>query len=178
MELYHVFETMINIQIKNDDAFLQRRLKCLRYLATHKVDVGLPSSASARSKFLMAIHEHGSPVMHIPARPVIEPGLHQPETQAAMTSAMMESLTAAMAGDEAATKASLEKAGQAGADGIRAYIDSGALPGNSPMTIHGGWFRNPVSKKPVHVEGKGFDKPLVDTGELYDSFTYEVMARR
>ena len=83
---------MINISIKNDTAKLQRRLKCLRYLSTHTVDVGLPASASARSKFLMAIHEHGSPIMNIPARPVIEPGLHQPETQAAMASAMMEGL--------------------------------------------------------------------------------------
>ena len=168
---------MINVSIKNDTAKLQRRLKCLRYLATHKVDVGLPSSASARSKFLMAIHEHGSPIMNIPARPVIEPGLHQPETQAAMAEAMTAGLAAAMAGDEAGTKASLEKADQAGADGIRAYIDSGSLPGNAPMTIHGGWFRNPVSKKPVKVEGKGFDKPLVETGELYNSFSYELKSK-
>ena len=168
---------MMKVSIKDQTEQLQRRLKCLRYLASHKVDVGLPASASGRSKFLMAIHEHGSPIMHIPARPVIEPGLHQPETQAAMAAAMMEGITAAMAGDEAGTQASLEKAGQAGADGIRAYIDSDNLPGNAPMTVHGGWFRNPVSKKPVRVEGKGFDKPLVETGELYNSFGYEIKER-
>ena len=68
----------------------------------------------------------------------------------------------------------LEAAGQAGADGIRAYIDAGIPPPNSPVTVSGGWIWNRKAQKGVHVPGKGFDKPLYDTGELYHAFTFEI----
>ena len=38
----------------------------------------------------------------------------------------------------------------------------------------GGWLYNRAAKKAVYVEGKGFDKPLYDTGELYNAFGYEI----
>ena len=57
-----------------DDAKLwEKRLACLERLKSARVDVGLTSSASGRSRFLLGIHEHGSPAMRIPARPVIAP---------------------------------------------------------------------------------------------------------
>ena len=56
---------------------------------------------------------------------------------------------------------------------MSAYV-AGISPGNAPLTVHGGWIRSFSSGKPVHVEGKGFDKPMYDTGELYHFFTYEV----
>ncbi len=70
--------------------------------------------------------------------------------------------------------AGMEACGKAGADGIRSYIDYGIQPGNSPVTIHGGWIYNWIAKTGVHIEGKGFDKPLYDTGELYHSFGYQI----
>ena len=54
------------------------------------------------------------------------------------------------------------------------YIDAGVPPPNAPLTVHGGWIRNFSSGRPVHVEGKGFNKPLYDTGELYHAFSFEV----
>ena len=86
----------------------------------------------------------------------------------------MAACKAAVKGDLDRVTAGFEQAGQAGVDGIHAYIDSGIEPGNAPLTIHGGWIRNFVSKRPVHVEGKGFDKPMYATGELYRSFGFEV----
>ena len=68
----------------------------------------------------------------------------------------------------------LEAAGQAGADGIRAYIDSHIPPPNSPATVNGGWIWNRAAKKAVYVKGKGFNKPLFDTGNLYNAFGYEI----
>ena len=168
---------MLSFQISEHQDRLEKRLSALRYLATHKVSVGLPSSAPGRSRFLLAIHEHGSPVMHIPPRPVIGPGLSRPETRQAMAEALLSAVAAAHAGDEAAAAAGLEACGQAGADGIRAYIDSGIQPSNSPVTIHGGWIFNPVARVGVHIPGKGFDKPLYATGALYASFSYEVKTR-
>ena len=50
---------MISLKISEATEKLQDRLQCLRYLATHAVEVGLTSTASGRSKALLAIHEHG-----------------------------------------------------------------------------------------------------------------------
>ena len=115
--------------------------------------------------------------MNIPARPVIAPGLSREETRAEMTEALSGAVSAAHDGDLDGAKAGLEACGQAGADGIRAYIDSGITPGNAPVTVSGGWIYNRVAKTGVYVGGKGFNKPMYETGELYRSFTYEIRTR-
>lgn len=155
----------------------QKRLECLQYLARNQVDVGLTSSASGRSRFLMALHEHGAPGAHIPARPVIGPALAEEGARDAMAEEMLSAVSAAMDGDMDAVRSSMEAAGQAGADAIRGYIDAGVPPPNAPLTISGGWIRNFSSGKPVCVAGKGFDKPLYNTGELYNDFDYEIKDR-
>ena len=94
-----------------------------------------------------------------------------------MAEGFLSAASAAMEGNIDAVRSALESAGQAGADAIRGYIDAGVPPPNAPLTISGGWIRNFSSGKPVHVEGKGFDKPLYDTGELYNDFDYEIMDR-
>ena len=167
----------ISLTITEDSSALKKRLECLEYLYGHRVDVGLVSSASERSRTLLAIHEHGSPAMHIPARPVVKPALAQPSVKAEMSAAMERACEAARQGDLAGTKAGLEEAGQAGADGIRAYIDRGIPPPNAPVTISGGWIRNPVSGKPVKVKGKSGTTPLVDTGQLRAEFGWEIVEK-
>ena len=160
-----------------DDPLWQKRFTCLRMLSESQVDVGLTSTASARSRFLMAIHEHGAPIMRIPARPVIQPALSKEQARTEMAEAQTEALSAAMAGDETAVRQALERSGEAGVQAIRRYIDEGVPPPNSPVTVSGGWIYNRVAKTGVPVEGKGFDKPLYDTGQLYRDFDYEVTKR-
>ena len=80
---------MITLKITEATEKLQDRLQCLQYLATHTVEVGLTSTASERSRTLLAIHEHGAPAMHIPARPVVKPALSQASTRTAMSAAML-----------------------------------------------------------------------------------------
>ena len=150
------------------------RLQCLKYLATHTVEVGLTSTASGRSRTLLAIHEHGAPAMHIPARPVIKPALEQTAVRVKMASAMRKACASALEGDMDGVAAALEESGQAGVDGIHAYIDKGVPPPNAPVTLTGGWIRNPVSGKPVKVKGKSGTTTLVDTGQLYNDFDYEI----
>ena len=65
----------LSLKFTEDTGLLEKRDECLEYLLKHKVDVGLMSSASARSRFLLGIHTHGSPVMRIPPRPVVQPEL-------------------------------------------------------------------------------------------------------
>ena len=168
---------MIKLTSKEATDKMKDRLQCLQYLATHTVEVGLTSSASARSRTLLAIHEHGAPAMHIPARPVVKPALAQASTRAAMSAAMLSACAAANDGDQAGVTSALEDAGKAGVDGIHAYIDKGIPPPNSPITLSGGWMRNPVSKKPVHIIGKSGTTPLVDTGQLYNDFDWEISGK-
>ena len=160
-----------------DDPLWPKRFACLKTLAETQVDVGLTSTASARSRFLMAIHEHGAPAMRIPARPVIQPALSKEQAQTEMAEAQTRAIAAAMDGDPDTMQQSLNASGEAGVDAIHRYIDQGVPPPNSPVTVSGGWIYNRVAKKGVPVEGKGFDKPLYDTGQLYRDFDYEVKKR-
>ena len=151
---------------------LKKRLRALQKLKDTTVKVGLPPSAGGRLRFILAVQQHGSPLMRIPARPVVRPALARPETRSAMAEAMKEAARAAWEGED--PRAALEAAGQAGADGIRAYIDAGIPPPNSPVTVNGGWIRNRAAGKSVYIPGKGKNKPLYDTGALYEAFDYEI----
>ncbi len=159
----------------NEDTAQEKALNdSLKLLKSTHVEVGLPAAASGRSQWLLALHERGAPGAHIPPRPVVGPALAREKTRAAIADGLLQACEAAAKGDSAGIKDGFEQAGKAGADGIRDYIDSGIQPGNAPLTVEGGWIRNFSSGKPVHVPGKGFDKPMYDTGELYESFDYEV----
>ncbi len=166
----------MNLIINEDTERIEGMLEGLKYLNTHCVDVGL-IHAGGKLAFILGIQEHGSPIMRIPPRPVVDPGLHSAETQSAMGEAALKALESAVEGDSAAAEEGLEAIGQAGADGIRAYIDAGIPPANSPVTLSGGWIYNRVAKKGVCVPGKGGGVPLVRTGALRDAFDYEVKGR-
>ena len=167
----------MKLTFSEDNELWTRRFACLKKIASSQVDVGLTSSASQRSRFLMAIHEHGAPGMRIPPRPVIAPALADASAREAISAALVGSVSAAMDGDEGKVDASLEEAGEAGVQAIRDYIDAGVPPPNSPVTVDGGWIYNRIARKGVPVGGKGFNKPLVDTGALYNDFDYEVKNR-
>ena len=168
---------MLRLSVSQDISKLEKREKCLDWLRKHQVDVGLTSSASDRSRFLLGIHTRGSPVMRIPPRPVVQPALARESLRAVMTEELISSCEAAFEGDLPGTKAGLEKAGQRGADGIREYIDAGIDPPNSPVTLSGGWIYNRVAKKGVPVSGKNGSTPMKDTGALYEDFDYEITER-
>ncbi len=162
--------------VENTDV-AARMKKAVERLRRTRVEVGLPEDASARNRWLLALHERGSPMMRIPPRPVVGPALAQRDVQAAIADGLRSACEAAFDGDEAGIDAGFEEAGQAGVQGIRDYIDAGIEPGNAQVTISGGWIYNRVAKKGVKVSGKGFDKPMYDTGELYNSFSYEVVSK-
>ncbi len=168
---------MLKLIVMENTDLLDKRKKCLDWLRKHKVDVGLTSKASSRSKFLLGIHTRGSPIMRIPPRPVVQPALAREDLRTEMGEMMMFSCEAAFSGDLSGTQAGLEDAGQRGANGIRDYIDAGISPPNSPVTLSGGWIYNRVAKKGVLVSGKNGETPMKDTGALYEDFDYEVMER-
>ena len=164
----------MKLTITENPEALAKRFRSLQKLKQANLIVGLPESAGGRLHFILAVQEHGSPIMRIPSRPVIRPALSRDDTREAMADHLRSAVQAAWEGDDTAAHASLEAAGQAGADGIRAYIDSYIPPPNSSTTVNGGWIYNRVAKKGVYVPGKGTNKPLFDTGALYDAFGYEI----
>ena len=168
---------MIRLSFTENRELSEKRKECLDWLRKHKADVGLTSAASGRSRFLLGIHSRGSPVMRIAPRPVVQPALAQEDLKAEMAEQLREACGAAFAGDLPGTREGLEKAGQRGADGIREYIDAGIDPPNAPVTLTGGWIYNRIAKKGVPVKGKSGTTPLVDTGQLYDDFDYEITER-
>ena len=169
----------LSLKMTEDTGLLEKRDRCLDYLRKHKVDVGLTSSASAsaRSRFLLGIHSHGSPIMRIPPRPVVQPALAREGLRAEMAEKLAEACEAATEGDLKGTKQGLKDAGQRGVDGIREYIDQGIPPPNAPVTLSGGWIYNRVAKKGVLVSGKSGSTPMKDTEALYNDFDYEIKER-
>lgn len=164
----------MRLTIHEDPERWQKRLRVLKKLKKTTVQVGLPESAGGRLRFILAVQEHGSPVMNIPARPVIAPALSREETRRQMAEGLLSAARSAWEGDVSGIRSGFAAAGQAGADAIRAEIDAGLSPPNSPVTVEGGWLYNRPAGKAVYVPGKGFNKPLYDTGKLYDAFGYEI----
>ena len=162
----------MKLTIHDDPEVLTERTRALKKLKTIKVKVGLPPSAGDRLHFILAVQEHGSPIMHLPSRPVIHPALAKDETRAEMAKAMKAAIASAWEGKT--PWPDLEATGQACADGICAYVDFHIPPPNSPATVNGGWIWNRVAKKAVYVKGKGFNKLLFDTGNPYNAFGYEI----
>ena len=167
----------LTLKMTEDTEHIEKQKECLQFLSKNKVDVGLTSHASGRSFFLLGIHTRGSPIMHIPPRPVVEPALAKESLREEMGEFLLESCEAAFEGDMSGTVAGLENCGQRGADGIREYIDEGIPPPNSPVTLSGGWIYNRVAKKGVLISGKGGSTPMNDTGALYGDFDFEITGR-
>ena len=167
----------MELLFSEDESRISGFFDALELLKDTEAAVGLPDSAPERCRWLLALHERGVPGAHIPPRPVVSPALARPETRRAVAEGLLSACAAAAEGRPEGVTEGFEQAGRAGADGIRAYIDAGISPGNAPLTVSGGWIRNFSSGRPVYVPGKGFDKPLYDTGALYRAFDFEVRKR-
>ena len=62
---------MLKLTFTEDAEKIVNREKCLNWFRKYKVNVGLKSSASGRSKFLLRIHTYDSPDIWIPPRSVV-----------------------------------------------------------------------------------------------------------
>lgn len=162
---------------------LDQMFDALDYLSHTEVGVGIPAendhhSGPFSASELLYLHERGCPVNHVPPRPVMDPALSDPEVQSDMSAALLDALDSALQGDQAGTEAGLEKTGQIGTDALKNYIlDGSHLAPNAPITIHGGWMRNRISGEPFHIPGKNGDTPLLDTGELVNSFGCKIRSK-
>ena len=152
----------------------------IKFLRARRVMVGIPQSNDAArgneltNVDLAYIHSNGSPRLHIPARPFLEPALAQPETLEIINRCLKQAIDHAVDGDFEASRKSMDDAGQAGEDAVKRYFTEGHFAPNAPITVNGGWMRNRISGKPFKVEGKGSSAPLIDTGSLRASITHVI----
>lgn len=112
----------------------------------------MPYSAA----YQLYLYEHGSPLWHIPPRPVLEPAIHYHRDIIARQ--LSAAAQAALDGQDPTP--GLHKAGQLAVNVVK------------------DWFVNPINMWPPNapstVERKGSDRPLIDTGNLRNSITYVV----
>ena len=135
---------------------VKKMVRGAAWIATHEVVVG----AEGEHSDLLYLHEAGVPSRNIPPRPVLEPALGQKEVKKSMSGCMRQALfEAVVKGSIDGAENELEKAGMIGRDACKKYITDGThLAPNAPSTI----------------AKKGSSTPLIDTGALLNSITYEV----
>lgn len=142
---------------------LQMSLKDLR---NSDVLVGIPEEANERkgggigNAALLYIHTNGSPLQHIPARPVIEPAIAAEGTRQLITEQLKLAGKAILDKESEKAETHLRKAGQIGANASKRWFFD---PRNN-------WAPN----APSTIARKHSDQPLIDTESLRKALTFVV----
>lgn len=107
------------------------------------------------------IQSHGSPLWHIPPRPVLEPSIEASKEPIAKQ--LQGATVAALNGNKQEVDNALHKAGMVAENAAKAWFENpqNGWPPNSPKTI----------------AKKGSDSPLIDTGEMRKAITHVVRDR-
>jgi hypothetical protein len=131
----------------------------------HDLDNGMPYSEAHE----LYVHENGSPLWHVPPRPVLEPAIDNSKEQIAEL--MKETVNVALDGGNVTP--SLNQVGMQGQNIARAWFTnpSNKWAPNSEVTIKGS---KPGKDGKKFIKGKGSDNPLIDTGQLRKSITYTI----
>ena len=101
---------------------------------------------------LLFIHTKGSPLKHIPARPVLEPACAADGNRQIIARELEASVKASLAGDQDAAKKKMMRTALAGQSISRAWFTDS----------RNNWAPN----APGTIKRKGSDRPLIDTGAL------------
>lgn len=159
-------------------------MKSIRSLSDVQVMVGIPSTRNSRqgepitNAALGYIHENGSPVRNIPARPFLRPGVQnaQPETVKYFRAAA----EAAIEGKRQIMMNNLEAAGMNAATKVQLKITEGPFTPLAPSTIARRRAKLAgTTALTQHQLSQGFAeiRPLLDTGQLRAAITYVVRNR-
>lgn len=102
------------------------------------------------------VQTHGSPLLNVPARPVLEPAIE--DSKEVIASQIKKASKSALDGNSAEAEANLNKAGMIA------------------QSVAQNWFENPKNNWPPNspktIAKKGSNIPLVDTNEMRKSITY------
>jgi hypothetical protein len=139
---------------------VQGLLERIAALGDPKVYIGIPSSTNARqgasnNATIAAVHEMGAPSRGIPARPFLIPTMQNNAEK--YTNLMAQGFRNALQDKEKSAEV-YEKIGLVASSDVKDYIVSGQF----------------VPLKESTIDRKGSSKPLLDTGEMRNSISYEV----
>lgn len=164
------------VDIEEDNT--KKLIDSMDALGSVEVLVGIPQEKDTREEgrignaALGYIHEFGSPINNIPARPFLRPGVKnsadrwQPKLAAAAQ--------AAMTGDSSAMMGKLDEAGIIASNAVKQTILAGIPPPLGKATVTARRRRTTGSKYRRRATSGGDVIPLVDTGQLLRSITWVV----
>lgn len=130
-------------------------IRYARKLGKKSVYVGYPASAGGEMVMRAAVHQFGSIERNIPPRPFLDKGVEKgsDKYKKLAKSRMKPILQGRLSVDNY-----YKLAGQIATAEVKKYIREGDFVPLSPMTI----------------KRKGSSKPLIDTGQMRNTVTYEV----
>lgn len=105
----------------------------------------------------------------IPARPFMRPVLHAGQT---VLKERLRVLYSTALSNNTNTITALSTFGEFVLEKIQSQIDATISPPNAPITLQGGWLRTSKGV-PFFVKPKRGSHPLVDTGFMRDSISYQ-----
>lgn len=129
-----------------------------------EVLVGVPQARTTRAHDkinnaqLLYIHTHGSPLRHLPARPVIEPAIEADGNKQVISGELKQAVKAQLEGEPQQAKQFMRRAGTAGSNAAKAWFTD----------ARNNWAPN----TPFTIRRKRSDRPLIDTGALRKSITW------
>ncbi|MGD0039096.1 MAG: hypothetical protein ABSE84_01555 [Isosphaeraceae bacterium] len=157
------------ITVTKRESGLKNFQNTLMELRKVEVLVGIPQATADRrvvkgkrtkinNAELLYIHTHGSPIRHIPPRPVIEPAIQASGNKQAIAKELKDAATAWMNRKPTEAKRFLQRAGTEATNRCKAWFTD---PRN-------GWAPN----APSTIARKGSDRPLIDSGQLRRSIRW------
>jgi hypothetical protein len=178
----------VTAQIKKSGGGLLDLAKATNYLRDRQVVVGYAEGSGNHGEInnaqLAFIHSNGSPKKGIPARPIIEPALEQPDARERIPELLREAVAASLDGNISGINAALERAGIYGANTVKEWFNgnNGWPPLKDPYRTIGVEIDKYGERKTgkdgtpkyIHKNKSGGGKPLLDTGQLRQSVTYAV----
>lgn len=165
-------------------------IKSISSLTKTDVLVGIPESNGERegaaeptNATLGYIHEHGSPVNNIPARPFLIPGVS--DGAGKYRPRLLKAAQSALDGDKKEAFRQLEAAGTIAEMSAKAKINSGDFVPLADATVKArarrgrkGAAEELARRAAGMPAGTDLVKPLIDTGQLRNSITHVIREKK
>lgn len=168
--------------------------KSMAELTGKAVYVGIPEAENSRQEEEMNnarlgyIHEFGSPIAHIPARPFLIPGVQNVEKETAAQ--LKNAADAALSGDSKLADQSLNRVGIIASNEVKRVINSNIPPPLKPRTVRDRYKTRGTKHRrdneilymqlvaggmePGAAQSQAGIISLIDTGQLRNSITYVI----
>lgn len=130
------------------------RASDMRRIVQAKMNRGMTYDAATAAY----LHSHGSPLLAIPARPIIEPALMATGNRGPIEAELGEVAKAMLDANKTLAVTHLKRAGMLGQNAVRGWF----------RDARNGWAPN----APATIRRKGSDRPLINTGALRQAMTY------